>query len=200
MKPGRLIMLNGTSSAGKTSILNHLQMKLPGLYLFAGLDKFLNFLPETYFKQPLWNEVMGLSNKSGPLGDQLISGMHHSIKALLDQGHNVLADQVFIEQSWIVEAADLFCNYNAYLIGIYCPKAVIEQRERDRKNRTLGSSALQFDVVHKWLKYDFSLDSSLNTPEKNADLILEYFRQDPKPQAFSALCKKEQTHSFLVQN
>lgn len=190
MESGRLIMLNGTSSAGKTSILTELQKKLPQLYLLAGLDKFLNFLPESYFKLPQWNEVMGLSNQSGPIGDQLITGMHHSIKALLDTGHNVLSDQVFINSNWVAEAASLFSGYNAYIIGIRCPLVVIEQREKDRKNRTLGSSALQFDVVHRWTEYDFSLDSSLNSPEQNAEMILEFLKMGRAPQAFRALSKK----------
>ncbi len=190
MKPGQLIMLNGTSSAGKTSILAELQRKLPELYLLAGLDKFLNFLPESYFKQPEWNEVMGLSSQSGPIGDRLISGMHRSIKSMLDAGNNVLSDQVFINSNWVAEAASLFSGYNAYLIGILCPVEVIEQREKDRKNRTLGSSALQFSVVHQWTEYDFSLDSSLNTPERNAEIILEFLKKGAAPNAFNALSKK----------
>ena len=190
MKSGRLIMLNGTSSAGKTSILTELQKKLPQLYLLAGLDKFLNFLPESYFKLPQWNEVMGLSNRSGPIGDVLISGMHRSIRALLDSGNNVLADQVFINSNWVAEAASLFSGCEAYLIGIHCPKEIIVQREKDRKNRTLGSSALQFDVVHQVTEYDFSIDSSLNSPEKNAEIILEFLKTEVAPFAFQSLSKK----------
>ncbi len=190
MKSGRLIMLNGTSSAGKTSILTELQKKLPQLYLLAGLDKFLNFLPESYFKLPQWNEVMGLSNRSGPIGDVLISGMHRSIRALLDSGNNVLADQVFINSNWVAEAASLFSGCEAYLIGIHCPKEFIVQREKDRKNRTLGSSALQFDVVHQVTEYDFSIDSSLNSPEKNAEIILEFLKTEVAPFAFQSLSKK----------
>jgi chloramphenicol 3-O phosphotransferase len=157
----------------------------------VGLDKFLNMLHENWFRQPQWNEVMGKSNASGPLGDQLISGMHHSIEAMLRQGNSVIADHVMIERSWILEAARLFAPHQAYFIGIRCPLHVVEERERERKNRTLGSARLQFEVVHRWARYDLEIDSSLSTPEESADRILEFLKSEARPVAFQSILKSE---------
>jgi chloramphenicol 3-O phosphotransferase len=44
--PGKLILLNGASSAGKSSILKELQNTLEEPYLNAGIDKFIFMLPE----------------------------------------------------------------------------------------------------------------------------------------------------------
>ena len=45
MKRGKIILINGASSAGKTSIVRALQPILDEAYLEAGLDKFLFMLP-----------------------------------------------------------------------------------------------------------------------------------------------------------
>jgi len=49
MSSGYIIILNGTSSSGKTSIVNALQNILEEPYLEAGIDKFIWMLPEHYF-------------------------------------------------------------------------------------------------------------------------------------------------------
>ena len=190
MSKTRLILLNGTSSAGKTSIVNSLHAKLTEPYLNIGLDKFLNILPERCFQQPQWNEIMGLSHTAGPLGHQLISGMHHSIAAMLKRGNSVIADHVMIERKWVEEAAELFSQFEAFWIGIRCPVEVIEQREKERKNRTLGSARLQFDVVHAWAEYDLEIDSSKSTPDESAETIIQFIETGAKPDAFKKIYRR----------
>lgn len=170
---GRLIMLNGTSSAGKSSIVNEFVSIAPELYLKFGIDQALNCLPKHYFEQPLWNEVMGRSNSSGPIGDQLMFAMNSAIKSLLDCGFNVIADHVIIEESWLRHITEVFQPYEFYLVGVHCAKEVIAQREIDRKNRTLGSALLQYDQVHKGINYNLILDSTNATPMASAKKLLE---------------------------
>ncbi len=88
-----------------------LQKILEEPYLEAGIDNFLLMLPHRYFKQPLWDEVLGKANQSGKMGNLLISGMHHSILALSNLGLNVVADHVLIEKQWLDECVTLFHNY-----------------------------------------------------------------------------------------
>ena len=45
MQPGKILILNGTSSSGKSSILEALQTTLDDPYRNAGLDKFIWMLP-----------------------------------------------------------------------------------------------------------------------------------------------------------
>jgi chloramphenicol 3-O phosphotransferase len=45
MNPSIIIILNGASSSGKTSVLNALQIILDEPYLDAGIDKFIWILP-----------------------------------------------------------------------------------------------------------------------------------------------------------
>lgn len=174
-----IIFLNGTSSSGKTTLLKALQKKLPEPYLDMGIDKFIWMLPSRYLDRPLWDDVLGRAHHSGPLGLTLFSGMHHAIAAAASRGNNILADHVFVEKAWVDECANLFAGMNAYLIGVKCPLEVVEQREADRKDRTLGQAKLQYEVIHKYTKYDLELDTSKLAIEECINKVIERLKTPP---------------------
>lgn len=113
MPLGKIIILNGTSSSGKTSIVNALQDILDEPFLDVGIDKFIWMLPRRYLNRPLWDEVLGLATEAGPVGHRLISGMHQTIAALSRAGNNVVADHVLVEHQWLEECTSLFSNLPA---------------------------------------------------------------------------------------
>jgi chloramphenicol 3-O phosphotransferase len=174
-----IIFINGTSSSGKTSLIKTLQEKLQAPYLDMGVDRFIWMLPSRYLDRPLWDDVLGKALQSGPVGLTLFSGMHHAIAAAAQCGNNILADHVFVEKTWVDECAGLFTEMNAYLIGLHCPLEVLEQREKDRKDRTLGQARLQFDVIHKFTKYDLELDTSKLTVNECAEKVVERLKTPP---------------------
>ena len=174
-----IIFINGTSSSGKTSLLKALQNQLQEPYLDMGIDRFIWMLPKRYLDRPLWDDVLGKAHQSGPVGLTLFSGMHHAIAAAASRGNNVVADHVFVEKAWVDECANLFANMNAYLIGIHCPLGVLEQRERDRKDRTLGQARAQYEVIHKYTKYDLKVDTSLLSPKECAEKVIERLKSPP---------------------
>ena len=180
-----IIFINGTSSSGKTSLLKALQEKFPEPYLDMGIDRFIWMLPKRYLDRPLWDEVLGKAVQSGPLGLVLFSGMHHAIAAAAKQGNNIIADHVFVEKAWVDECASLFGDMDAYLIGLFCPLEILEQREKDRKDRTLGQAREQFDVIHKYVIYDLELDTSVSTVDECAIKVIE--RLKTPPEAFKQL-------------
>ena len=171
MPDGTIIFINGTSSSGKTSIVHALQDLLTEPYLEAGIDKFIFMLPGRYLDRPLWDDVLGLAEKAGAAGHDLARGMHRAIASLSIAGCNVIADHVLVEPAWAQDCAELFAELPAYLIGVQCPLEVLEQRERLRKNRTLGQAKLQFPVIHKYCIYDLEVDTSLLSPESCARQI-----------------------------
>jgi len=184
---GKIIILNGTSSSGKSSILKALQDALSEPYLEAGIDKFIFMLPKRYLERPLWDEVLGLAEKAGPVGHDLVSGMHQTIAALSKAGNNVIADHVLVEPAWVQECADLFGDLPAYLVAVRCPLGVLEQREKDRENRTLGQARAQFDLVHAHALYDLEVDTSVSSPEECAQQIKRHIEAGNPPKALRQL-------------
>jgi chloramphenicol 3-O phosphotransferase len=193
-----LLVLNGISSSGKTTLLRLLQQELPDPYLDAGLDRFLWMLPRHYLDQPFWSEVFHyeyspppesqiLSIHPGPLGDRLVSGMHRAILALLHSGNHVIADHVLLDRLWLDECAYLFKDENAFLIAVECPIDVVEMRERDRRDRTLGQARAQLPMVHNPGIYDFTASTYPASPQESTRQILDWLATSPKPAAFRKL-------------
>ena len=180
-----IIVINGTSSSGKTSIVRALQERLEPPYLDMGVDRFIFMLPKRYLNRPLWDDVLGKADRAGETGLALFSGMHHAIAAAARAGLNIVADHVLVEKQWVDECAELFADLNAYLIGIRCPLEVLEERERSRKDRTLGQARVQYPVIHKYVQYDLEVDTSLLTSEECAERIIE--RMERAPEAFKCL-------------
>src|SRR5512138_366272 len=117
MTPGNILLLNGASSAGKTSLLRALQECFEEPYLEAGIDKFIWMLPERYLERPLWDDVLGRATQAGEMGHCLVTGMHRAIAALSRAGLNVVADTVLVEPAWRQDCARQLAGLPAYLIG-----------------------------------------------------------------------------------
>jgi chloramphenicol 3-O phosphotransferase len=182
-----ILFLNGTSSSGKSTLIKGLQTALDEPFLELGLDKFIWMLPKRYFNQPLWDEILGQADTAGELGHQLVCAMHRAIHSAALAGMNVLADHVLVEPAWVRDCAQVFCDSNAYLIGVRCELSVLEQRERERRDRTLGQARKQYEKVHAHGVYDFEVDTGNYSPEENVKQILNYLGSDPLPYALKAL-------------
>jgi chloramphenicol 3-O phosphotransferase len=183
MRVGHVILLNGTSSAGKSTLAKALQALLPDPYLHVGIDTMVFALPKRYLYPPLWHDVFrytwppdgstdGLVIDAGPLGHQLMSELHHAVAALVRIGNNVIVDHVLLDQCWVHECSHVLGDLPALFVGVYCPVDVVERRERDRQDRTVGQARAQIEKVHAHGVYDVTVDTSQATPEACATRIV----------------------------
>ena len=98
---GRAVILNGPSSAGKTSIARALQDVLPRPMFYVALDNYISMLPKRYFGNDTapddisaqgFRWVAAHDDKGalyhieiGPLGHRtILDGMHPAVVALSD--------------------------------------------------------------------------------------------------------------------
>jgi chloramphenicol 3-O phosphotransferase len=75
----------------------------------------------------------------------------------------------------------------AYLIGVRCSLEVLEQRERERRDRTLGQARAQFERVHAHGLYDFEVDTSTDSLADCTSQIATYLRSGAEPFALRQL-------------
>jgi chloramphenicol 3-O phosphotransferase len=176
---GRIILLNGTSSSGKTTLVRALQDLLPDPWIEIGIDRFVFALPNRYLNQPLWSEVFryvrpgGATDgpftiETGPLGRRLVGGMHRTVAALAAAGLDVIVDHVLLERAWLEECARLWAGRRVLYVGVRCPLEVVLRRERERQDRTIGQAEAQHGVVHRWGGYDVEVDTSELSAEEAA--------------------------------
>ena len=179
MSPGRIILVNGTSSSGKTTLVRALQSSLPDLWLEMGIDRFAHSLPERVGGELVWQQLfryVPIGDRSDgrftiettPLGNRFVSGLPQTVAALAGLEFNVIVDQVILERSWLEEAARVWAPFAVLFVGVRCPRNVVVARERERKERTLGQAEAHFGVVHQWSSYDVEVDTSRLDPQQAA--------------------------------
>ena len=191
-------MLNGTSSSGKSTLMRALQARLDGAWLGVGIDTVVFALPKRYLDQPLWAEVFRYVDaepgtdapfliEAGELGEQLVIGLHRMIASLADAGLSVIVDHVLLEPDWVADLARGLANHEVLFVGVRCPRDVVVERERARRDRTIGQAAAQIDVVHRAGGYDVEVDTSVHSPEEAAEVIARVVEAGMPPRAFANL-------------
>lgn len=194
MNSGNIIILNGTSSSGKSTLAAALQTLIDEPSLNAGIDPFIFMLPRRYLNAPLWYEVYEYSwpedgelmIKGGPLGRRLMMAMNHALVAMAHDGFTLIVDHVFIEREWLRDCVETLAGLDVLFVGVRCPLEVLEQRERERRDRTLGQARAQYDVVHAGMAYDVEVDTAICSPDECARQIIQRREAGP-PTAFSLL-------------
>jgi len=181
---GRIIVINGTSSSGKTTLVRAVQAAMPDLWLEMGIDRFAYALPGRVNGQPSWPLLFAYvrpdGRSDGPftiettaLGQRFIAGMHATAAALAESGLNVIVDHVILEPGWVAEMRRLWASFDVLFVGVRCPLDVVLERERSREDRTIGQAEAQFDVVHRWTTYDVEVDTSILTPADATSRIVD---------------------------
>lgn len=202
---GTIVILNGPSASGKSSIQKQFQKINDELYLTIGIDGFFDqVLPDvdengTSIKNNKiirWVdfEIDGTEHQVialhvGDLGHQVIQGMHRAIASYADQGNNVIVDYILYDQLWLPDLIKVFCKYKVYLIAVNAPLKVIEQRESKRGTSPIGHARSHFNSVHHNMVYDLQVETSVKTAEEIAYDIQTFITKNPEPSALMKLYK-----------
>lgn len=181
---GDLIILNGTSSVGKSTTVRALQALMDEPYLHSGPDHFLHhYHPKLFAWRDDWKpqEVVTwlittqgnqmVDAQIGPEGRRILTAVYRAIATFIDAGLNVIVEDALWRKEVLQTAVSIFQPYNPLFVGLHCPLAVAQQREIERGNRFLGGAATFHAAVHAHTIYDFEIDTSLYTPEVCAEMI-----------------------------
>lgn len=159
----RMIILNGGSSSGKSSLARALQELLPEPWLTLGADDFVDALPVA-----LTSDEAGISfgdDGGVDVGEsfrRLEIGWNAGLVAMARAGTPVIVDEIFLgqaasQQRWYDALGDLPVLW----VGVRCAPEVAAAREAARGDRTTGMAAMQADLVHRGVRYDMEVDTSV---------------------------------------
>jgi chloramphenicol 3-O phosphotransferase len=183
---GRVVLLHGTSSSGKTTVARAVQALSDEPWLRLGIDAFWSAIDERWMEHgPHASEGFHWSEDAtivpGPVGDRLASGMRAAIAACARCGNAVLVDDVFIDRRWLDGWRAELAGLEWLLVGVLAPLPVLEERERTRGNRITGEARAQADAIHEGIKYDLTVDTAAQSPEECARAILAALRSERDP-------------------
>ncbi|MFN4113650.1 MAG: chloramphenicol phosphotransferase CPT family protein [Sphingomonadaceae bacterium] len=175
----QIIVLNGVSSVGKSSVAKAVQRIAQKPFLHVQMDDFLSMLPPRAIKQDDGLVFHRIDSKTidvqtGYIVKRALEGMRHAIAAMAERGNHMIVDDVFFD-SEDTEYRQLLGQFDFRLVGLFAPLDVVRNRELARGDREIGLSKGQFERVHKGRKYDLEVDTSQAPPDAIARKICEDF-------------------------
>ena len=197
MQPGKIIFLNGSSSAGKTTLAIMLQQMLDEPYQHIALDQFRDGMPGKYrgLNSPegspghLGLNVVPTQREGevvteirfGEMGEKVLRGMRRAVAAFVREGNNVIVDDLLFKPEYLEDYAEAFAGLDAWLIGIRCSLEVVNEREAQRLGRFPGTATSHFHEVHAHgAEYDLEVDTTEASPRRCAELIIERLASPPE--------------------
>lgn len=160
---GRIILLNGTSSAGKSTLAAELRKKLEPQFHYYASDQ----LADAGFR-PLEKNVRFKYREA------FFDGFHNSIVSFAGAGLDLLVEHIVEFQSWADSLTALLSPFDVFWVGVHAPLIEIEQRERLRGNRQIGEGAYHLKT-HTFCKYDVEVDTTQPLGD-SVDAILTAWR------------------------
>ncbi len=196
----KIILLNGASSSGKTSIAKHLQEIFENPYFHINVDLILEMAPPKlkaidpapgdialegfYWTTQENGDERILESKTGILGQRLVRSVYLFIRELIKADINLIIDDVFFSDERLKTYVELIPHDNVYLIGVHCSLEQLIKREGNRKNRRIGEAKGQFNTVHNKIPYDFTVDTTNLSSPICAEQIKKFISENTSPIAF----------------
>ncbi len=192
---GTVVILNGTSSVGKSSIQKAFSAQQPEAWLTIGIDNFfVGVLPPKFYMEPKpehyavmrgtatedakGNKVFTLN--IGPTGQNIMKGMHRAIAAYARAGNNVIVDYIAYDAAWRQDLLEALHGIKVFTVGVTASLETIEQREKARATSPQGHGRSIYDTVHAGWQYDFTIDTDNITVEQATEQIIAAFKKLPK--------------------
>lgn len=193
----QLLIINGTSSTGKTTLARALQDHWPTPLMYLGLDSWITMTLAgrywdaatqlTTIKSDAWvrqgthflmphssdNPSPWVTIDSGPVSDALVFAMHDTACHLLQQGFDVILDCVLLKETWRDDLLNKTAKEKRCLIHMTAPEPVLIERERKRGDRMQDVFRNLAETIHRDLHYDLVIDSDQNSPSQAVELVLQ---------------------------
>ncbi len=203
---GRIIFLNGSSSAGKTTLAQSLQHRLELPWFHIALDQFRDAMPGRYRGMnspagtpgdsglnvvPVTRDQKKVTEiRFGEMGNRMLRGMHRAIAAFADSGNNVIIDDLILHPTILHDYLRALADRWVLFVAVRCPIEVVREREALRPGRFPGTACSHYELVHAHGDYDLEVDTSQLSPDSCADKIATHINTGLSPQSFQRLRQK----------
>lgn len=168
-----VVILNGGSSSGKSSLARSLQAALPSPWLRFGIDDLIDAMPDA-----MLNGDGGIefgsdgSVRPGDAFRALETTWMHGVAEMARRGASVIVEDAFVSgldarDRWRASLEGL----SVLWVGVFCDPTVATARERERGDRVAGMAAAQAEAVHVGMTYDVTVDTSVASPERCAQVV-----------------------------
>jgi chloramphenicol 3-O phosphotransferase len=175
IESGKIILLNGPSSAGKSTLCRAIQAQIDEPFLQFSLDFF-------FFNSPVLprQQLKDGTFDWATMRPQVFKGFFNCLPALALAGNNLVIEYIIETQAQWDALRQRLEGFDVYLIGVHCPLPELERREQLRGDRRIGDARRDLETVHSFTKYDFEIDSS-EPVEQNITRIIAAWKSRARP-------------------
>jgi len=183
MEKGKIILINGVSSAGKTTLSQTLQQRFTEQYFLIPGDIVNDISPPK--NSPSYNLRFTADPKP------VMSSVFGCAKAFADNGLNVIVETIFTTDAHF--ALDNFLgvfpndNYPILFALLTCPLEELRRREKERGDRQIGWGESLLAKLDPPNTYDIIIDTYNSTKEECADEIIRLANSPERFMAFKTL-------------
>lgn len=171
-----VIVLNGGSSSGKTSLARALQELLPGSWLTFGVDTFIEALPGR-------GDSLKSGISYGPDGAVVVTeqytrlerAWYSALHTLARAGASIILDEVLLSgDEGQRRLRSAFGGMPMLWAGVHCDPDVAAAREASRGDRVPGMARRQASCVHAGVVYDIEIDTTARSAAACAQMLADF--------------------------
>jgi chloramphenicol 3-O phosphotransferase len=177
-------VLNGPSGCGKSTIAAGLQAAWRAPLQASGIDTFLAIQSESFFAidgslidgfswvPSVVDGAPAYEVVPGELGIGMIRASHAYWAATVEAGMDQVIDDVWLVDLQPSGLAEALAGAHVVWVGVRCSLDVLEERERERGDRLIGTVRGHYDLVHSFRSYDLEVDTATSTADECVAAIL----------------------------
>ena len=157
----QIILLNGPSSSGKTTLSKTLQRmfkeKNNQQYQIVSIDDFMKIsTSETIYEDDVFSISDDLCKK---------------VLEILETGNGVIIDHVITSERIFSQLKENLSSCRMLTVRVSCPLQLLRKRELERGDRSPGSAEASAKYLFPREGYDLTVDTATISPEENSSLI-----------------------------
>jgi chloramphenicol 3-O phosphotransferase len=181
--PGKIIIINGPSSSGKTTLALAVQKQLDIPFIRFSFDLFIDHkaFPVEQMRSGMfsWEQMRPF----------VFRGLHQCLPALATAGNNVIFDHIIETKAWLYELVSLISELDVFFVGLHCSLAELERREIQRGDRRPGEARQDLQTVHSIPTYDLEINSE-DPLEENVPLLIQAWKERKQPSALDHMIEE----------
>jgi chloramphenicol 3-O phosphotransferase len=181
--PGKIIIINGPSSSGKTTLALAIQKQLDLPFIRFSFDLFLDH------KAFPSEQIRSGQFSWGQMRASVFSGLHRCLPALATAGNNLIFDHIIETKAWLHELVSLISEFDVFFVGLHCSLPELERREIQRGDRHPGEARQDFQTVHSIPSYDLEINSE-HVLEENVNLLIQAWKERKHPSALDKMIEE----------
>jgi chloramphenicol 3-O phosphotransferase len=166
------IVLHGTTSAGKSSLAKALQDSSDVPVFHISMDAFVEMSRRRDMRSEAeLNQALRLHQQNLQL----------TLRRVAESHFDIVLDLVLRDEAQFSACLEALSSRPTFVIGVYCPLEVLEERERIRADRAPGMARSQIGHPAYDRAYSMKLDTSKVTPEEGARMIRNFVQAQIAP-------------------